>query len=136
MKPELILNNSMENKDIDECNRQMENLLGKLMPHLGTNIEELNKVTTAEIIPCGSVSTPKTYEFLEIHVRRAKNLDKYYKGKREMDWDNDEDRIAMVRDANFACNDDYLEYLDCITCPAKELCSTYEKNKDYIENEV
>ena len=43
----------MENKDIDECNRQMENLLGKLMPHLSTNIEELNKVTTAEIIcPC------------------------------------------------------------------------------------
>jgi hypothetical protein len=25
-------------------------------------------VTNAEILPCGSVSTPKRYEFLEIHV--------------------------------------------------------------------
>ena len=78
MKPELILNNSMENKDIDECNRQMENLLGKLMPHLSTNIEELNKVTTAEIIcPCCGYTIKKEIP-AEAIVKRCPKCKHYF----------------------------------------------------------
>ena len=43
-------------------------------------------------------------DFLSIEVRRAKEADKYYKpGKRELDWFNSEDRIALVKDCGFTC---------------------------------
>ena len=44
-------------------------------------------------------------DFVNIEVRRIKDADKYYKpGKRELDWDNADDRIALVKDCGFACD--------------------------------
>lgn len=62
------------------------------------------------------------YEFTEIRVKRCPQLDKCYRGLPEMDWYNMDDRIAMVRYADYCC--DYGE--DCEECPAKEWCSEYE----------
>ena len=66
-------------------------------------------------------------QFCDIEVRRAPNMDKYYKeGKREMDWFNSKDRIALVKDAYFVCDIDYLQWEDCESCSAKDYCDRYQ----------
>lgn len=64
------------------------------------------------------------YEFTEISARRVPKLDKYYRGLDKMDWDNDEDRVAMVKDGNFSCSYEF-EPDDCETCPARQWCERY-----------
>lgn len=65
-------------------------------------------------------------DFMSIEVRRAKEADKYYKpGKRELDWYNSEDRIAMVKDCGFTCIPDAHCAEECADCPAKEFCDDY-----------
>lgn len=71
------------------------------------------------------------YEFTEISARRIPELDKYYRGLDEMDWNNDEDRIAMVKDGNFSCSYEFFEPDDCETCPAKQWCQRWQD--DYGE---
>ena len=71
------------------------------------------------------------YEFTEMRALRKPQLDKCYRGEPEMDWNNDEDRIAMVRDADFRCSDDWWGSLaDCEKCPAHEWCGKYESLKE------
>lgn len=63
--------------------------------------------------------------FLNIEVRRAPQMDKYYKdGKVEMDWFNAQDRIALVKDCGFSC--EYHAPDECKSCTAKEFCSEYK----------
>lgn len=65
-------------------------------------------------------------EFVDIEVIRQPHMDKYYtQGKKEMDWYNAKDRIALVKDCGFVCDYDYWEHEDCETCPAKEYCDRY-----------
>ena len=70
------------------------------------------------------------YSFTEISVRRVPALDPFYRGLWEMDFDNAGDRVAMVRYANFQCLEEYTEYEDCESCPAKEWCDGYEREKN------
>ena len=73
--------------------------------------------------------TCENADFLDIEVHRKPQMDKYYvEGKKEMDWFNSKDRIALVKDCNFTCGDDYKD--DCETCSAKEYCDYY------LESEV
>lgn len=70
-------------------------------------------------------------EFCEIEVRRRPQMDKYYvKGKKEMDWFNSKDRIALVKDCNFTCDKDYWDLEDCKECPARPYCDLYEESRD------
>ena len=65
-------------------------------------------------------------DFCDIEVHRKKQMDKYYvEGKKEMDWFNSKDRIALVKDCGFVCDRDYWEQEDCERCPAKEYCDRY-----------
>lgn len=66
------------------------------------------------------------YDYTEISARRVPKLDKYYRGKDEMDWDNDEDRIAMVKDGGFSCDPECWEEEDCERCPANQWCDRCE----------
>lgn len=72
-----------------------------------------------------------SYEFTEIRVNRCKALDQFYNGRKEMDWLDDNDRVAMVRYANFECSCEVwhpeCEYGEC---PAKEWCARYERLMD------
>lgn len=70
------------------------------------------------------------FEFTEMRVNRCKELDSYYRGNREMNWLNDEDRVAMVRYANFECSCE-VWYPECETgnCSAQEWCGRYERRK-------
>lgn len=71
--------------------------------------------------------------FIDIEVRREPQMDKYYKeGKKEMDWFNSKDRIALVKDANFVCDIGYLQWEDCESCSAKDYCDRYQ---DHWESE-
>ena len=78
-----------------------------------------------------SLDTFEDSEYVDLCVRRTKYFDKYYKdGKKYMDFDNDEDRIALCK-YGFHCNSDYIIFnADCPKCPAKEFCELY---KDYLE---
>ena len=65
-------------------------------------------------------------DFMSIEVRRAKEADKYYKpGKRELDWFNTEDRIALVKDCGFTCISDARCADECAACTAKDFCDDY-----------
>jgi hypothetical protein len=65
--------------------------------------------------------------FCDIEVYRRPALDKYYvDGKKEMDWFNSKDRIALVKDGGFVCDPDYWDWEDCESCPAKEYCDKYQ----------
>ena len=60
--------------------------------------------------------------YTDIRTKRIPDLDKYYRGLDEMNWFDDADRIAMVKDGNFHCFADS----ECPNCPAKEYCDRYE----------
>lgn len=70
------------------------------------------------------------YDFTDIRVNRKKELDRFYKGKREMDWMDDEDRVAMVRYANYECSYEVC-HPECENgeCPAQEWCDRYKRMK-------
>lgn len=69
--------------------------------------------------------------FTDIEVHRVPHMDKYYReGKKEMDWENPKDRIALVKECGFRC--EYVEPFWCDTCSAKQYCDVYEEE---YENE-
>lgn len=70
------------------------------------------------------------YEFTEISARRVPKLDKYYRGLDEMDWFDDADRIALVRDAGYSCDQECWEGEDCTRCPAKQWCERWQNEKN------
>lgn len=61
--------------------------------------------------------------FIDILARRIPELDKYYKpGKTEMDWYNEEDRIALVK-MGWHCVEPIWEH--CTSCAAAEWCDLW-----------
>lgn len=61
--------------------------------------------------------------FLAIEAYRVPHVDKYYtEGKRELDFDNPQDRIALVRE----CGRCFEVWYQCETCSAKEYCDLYQ----------
>jgi len=65
-------------------------------------------------------------EWNDISVRRLPAMDKMYKGRKEMDWCNAEDRIALVRECGWSCAYDFIERDRCPDCPAAEWCDDYQ----------
>lgn len=73
------------------------------------------------------------FAYTDIRVRREPKMDKYYRGKAELDWDNAEDRIALVKELGWYCVDETFAFSNCETCPAKEFCDRYE---EWLDSEV
>lgn len=73
--------------------------------------------------------------FTELSAWRKPELDKFYKGRRLMDWEDPEDRVAMVRYGNFVCTDEAKEFAECKECPAREWCSEPEDEEDEAQRE-
>ena len=81
----------------------------------------------------GTDEFPKyEWDFTELRARRIPVLDKAYRGNWRMDWCNDADRLAFVRDAGYYCNDDCFDPDDCEQCAGKDYCSRYE---EYLEED-
>ena len=69
------------------------------------------------------------YSFIDIVFCRAKDLD--YLNRPDgyvMDWNNDDDRLPMVRDAGLSCHLAYKEI--CEECRSKQWCSKYEEYEE------
>ena len=65
--------------------------------------------------------------FTDISVRRIPVLDRFYRGRSEMNWYNPDDRMAMVRYGDFECSREVDTTLEkCNECPATEWCGRYE----------
>lgn len=72
-------------------------------------------------------------DFCDIEVRREPQMDKYYKeGKKEMDWEDPKDRIALVKECGFRC--EYAEPYLCDSCSARKYCGTYEEYEEECED--
>lgn len=68
--------------------------------------------------------------FCDIEVRRVPQMDKYYvDGKSEMDWFNPKDRIALVKECGFYCEEPIAEC--CKSCPAKDFCDEAVLEKEH-----
>ena len=65
-------------------------------------------------------------DYTNMRATRLSKLDKYYRGSSEMDWYNDDDRIAMVKEAGFHCEG----YEECTGCCAKEICEYRQEHED------
>ena len=75
-------------------------------------------------------------DFCNIDVYRRPNLDKYYsEGKKEMNWWNSKDRIALVKDGGFVCDPDYWDMEDCGYCSAKDYCDKYHDRIKEMEEQ-
>jgi len=82
----------------------------------------------------GTDEFPKyEWDFTELRARRMKVLDGAYRGRWRMEWDNDEDRLAFVRDAGYYCNEDCFDPDDCERCVGKEYCTRYAEYTDEEE---
>lgn len=68
-------------------------------------------------------------DFIDISACRVPSLDLCYKGKEEMDWNDPEDRLNMVKLAGFECSREIGDP-DCEPCPAKEWCGRYEYERE------
>lgn len=78
MSRELMLNNTMNDETLCECNAQIEKLLRLLTKQLGTNVENMNKALTTEIVcpDCGRVNIQNIPA--EVVVRRCKKCKHYF----------------------------------------------------------
>ena len=66
-----------------------------------------------------TTDTCEDCDFNDIQATRVPELDDAYRGVSEMDWDDPDERIRMVKDAGFSCLSDLG---DCYACPAEEWC--------------
>lgn len=74
------------------------------------------------------------FTFIDMHCTRAQDADKLYKeGKKYLDWYIPEDRLFLVKEYGFSCE----EFHDaCESCVAKDYCGLYEEYKKYEEDYV
>ena len=71
--------------------------------------------------------------FTDILVRRVPILDDAYRGRDEMDWMNAQDRIRMVRDADYECSGEVdVTEKKCRACPAFQWCGRAECWRDGV----
>ena len=72
------------------------------------------------------LDTFDNYKYIEISPRREKSLDYLdYEDGYVMDWNKEEDRIALVKNIGFYCLDPDKD--ECKECCAREWCSKYEE---------
>lgn len=60
----------------------------------------------------------------DLRVKREPDADRLYKGKPEIDWDDQEQRKILVRDMGWRCLEPSWE---CDICEAKEFCSWHQE---------
>lgn len=71
-------------------------------------------------------------EYTKIHAIRLPELDKEYRGHTEMEWNDQLDRIALVKQG-WHCHPDYWDPDDCEICPATDWCDLYNDTLEEME---
>lgn len=87
------------------------------------NIREAKKIAMATDV-CDEAN------FIDIRVKRYKKADCLYKGSSEIDWYDEETRIALVRDFTWRCYDTSWE---CEKCAARQYCAWFEDEYEWEE---
>ena len=81
----------------------------------------------------GTEEFPKyDWSFTELRAKRIPALDRAYRGEYRMEWYNDSDRLALIRDAGYYCSEDGFDPNDCERCIGKDYCSRYD---EYLEEQ-
>lgn len=70
-----------------------------------------------------STDTCEDAEFVEIEVHRIPAADKMYADNFEMNWNNEKERLFLVKELNWACFEPSFE---CDECIAKQYCRWFE----------
>jgi len=65
-------------------------------------------------------------QYIDIRVNRVKKLDECYRGEPEMDWYNDQDRLAMIL-AGWRCDETSD---DCENCIGRDECEHWEEEEE------
>lgn len=66
-------------------------------------------------------------DFIDIEAHRFPKADKYYRpSMTHLDYDDPEDRLLLVKEFGFVCDDEVCVPCDCTYCPAKEFCYRYK----------
>ena len=66
----------------------------------------------------------------DMRAIRLPGLDGFYRGGPMLEWNNMEDRVAMVRYAGFHCSYEVdVTYDECKSCAAHEWCGRFEGMK-------
>jgi len=84
------------------------------------NIKEAKKIAL-------STDACEDADFVNVRVKREKSADSLYKGHCEIDWDDKETRLALVRDLGWSCLETSYE---CESCPARQYCRWHEEEGD------
>ena len=90
----------------------------------------------ARYIAINSDTLGEDLEFKDIYVRRIPALDVYYKGKKEMDWYDPDDRLVMVKIAGYMCDEDGFDPDECEKCSGKDYCSRWEEYRQDVEDGI
>ena len=72
-----------------------------------------------------NTETCEDADYTEIEARRCPALDSEYRGHTEMEWYDNDDRLALVKKCGFRC--EYPELDECEECVAKDYCGGYEE---------
>jgi hypothetical protein len=73
-------------------------------------------------------------EYSDIVATRLPQIDKCYKkGKIEMDWFDQKDRLALVKECGFTCEDCSID--ECYECLAQDYCDQYLEFLEYHADE-
>ena len=65
------------------------------------------------------------FRFTDLRASRESSLDKHYRGRWHMEWDDMTDRLALVKEIDLYCDEEYFDPDECEKCLAKEICSRY-----------
>lgn len=68
--------------------------------------------------------------YTDLRVNRIKSLDAEYRGHTEMDWDDDQDRIALAKDGWHCLEKDD----ECDKCKARKYCDLWEWEREDEDN--
>lgn len=72
-------------------------------------------------------------DYTKISARRFPEADSQYRGQSEMDWNDPNDRLFLVKEAGFYC--EYIEPECCKKCSAKDYCDIYEDSFEKLRSE-
>ncbi|MCM1296371.1 MAG: hypothetical protein NC311_12600 [Muribaculaceae bacterium] len=98
--------------------------------HFGTTVIFASSAREAKALALQS-KVLEDVDFLDIRVCRLRAADKLYKGEREIDWNDDETRLVLVRDFGWQCEEQTENCLDCV---AREWCAEWEAYMDTMED--
>ena len=73
-------------------------------------------------------------KFIDIKPYRLPIADHLYKNRCVMDWDNDEDRMFLVKECEWSCVDGFED--DCEYCKCREYCVKYQDELRYREMDI